>query len=177
MSGPPRKPPEQLQHHRSVEVLPPQPDSARLIPNPPPNLLPATAEAWERFWADHPSRIVVLSDWATLEIAFLELDEYHRCMARYRGNGRGRRMQRGSKGQLVRSPYHDMAMGHLRAFAELSRRFGMDPESRLRLRIGTVPSGRGGSRDEGIYDGEASEIDDEEPDELPAGWLPRDDEE
>lgn len=174
--GVPRKHWTELQAHHRVSVLPVVHD--RDMPEPPANLLPETLEAWERFWADVPSTVVVMSDWTRLLLAFTELDEYHRCMQRYRGSGRGRRIIKGSKGQMARSPYFDMAQGHLRAFMALSEPFGMDPGSRLRYRIGTIErrpteGALQAINGEAIDDGAD---DDGEPIELPAGYIPEHDE-
>jgi hypothetical protein len=75
---------------------------------------------------------------------------------------------------MVRSPWFDMAQGHLRAFLTISEPFGMDPGSRLRYRIGTIASRPGQEPETELLEAMRAEIEDE-PDELPEGYIPEDD--
>jgi len=139
MAGRPQKAVSALQDQRPQRMRPTTALAASdgvafLAPKPPVGVLKETKERWAAFWSSAVARTVLASDHTELYRWAMLCDEWLRAMRSYRRE----RLVVGSKGQPRRNPMIDVAMGLAAEIRAIEDRFGMNPQSRMRLGIALV---------------------------------------
>lgn len=139
--GPLPKPAVQSQGHRkrtprgearptgTVSLLPVADVPERVIPDPPPDLLPDVMEQWEAFWQSDVSQVIQPENMAQVRRLFLFYDQYSRAMA----VARKALAVKGSTGQIRVNPLADHALKLDASIVRLENELGLTPLSRARL--------------------------------------------
>lgn len=128
--GPLSKPDDQRQRHPKPVVVPlgSPPD----VPSPPPKLLKATRQAWDRYWESDVARAVTPAEWSVVERYFTYADEHARALSVLR---RGHRTVEGSRGQVRLNPLADYLSRLESSMVRLETELGLTPMARARLGI------------------------------------------
>lgn len=130
---PVRKPADKRQNRVTQDVtLIPVPTAQP--PSPPAGLLKPTREKWERFWRSDVSSLVTEADQVALERLFTMYEEWARCIAAARKQGR--LAQGGATGKAaVLNPLYSHALTLESKITKLEAEFGLTPLARLKLGV------------------------------------------
>lgn len=134
MPGPTPKPDDRRQRRNSRAVVSVKRNGDRIaqIPDPPDDLLPATVEDWERFWASDVALVLEAdSDMPGVRRLFQLYDDHERARRAYVD----RPFIEGSQGQPVLNPMERVRESLATEIRLMEDRLGMNPKARLQLGI------------------------------------------
>lgn len=125
-----RKPPERRQGRGTADLQLVSGGKVE-VPDPPPDLLPATKSWWDELWSSDIRQAWERSDWPALRRLAEMYDERERALQGYRQQ----RLVEGSTGQPVLNPLWKLVEGLDKEIRQLEDRFGLSPKARLQLGI------------------------------------------
>lgn len=106
--------------------------------DPPGNLCPEAAEAWEDYWADAVAQVHTRVDRSILIRWVTEMDRYHRLLAQADASP----IVDGSQGQPVENPLYKIAYAALAEVRYVERQMGMGALNRSALGIAVISERR-----------------------------------
>jgi P27 family predicted phage terminase small subunit len=101
---------------------------------PPENLCPEAAAAWEDYWADAVAQVHTRVDRSILTRWVTEMDRYHRLLAQADASP----IVSGSQGQPVENPLYKIAYAALNEVRYVERQMGMGALNRSALGIAVI---------------------------------------